>query len=128
MTLLWYTVRTSVPLFSSYQPDTETAKLSWNLMDIFVTTLRVGLIIIFFIILAWSISNALKDYNEGPIGTRDSESFVENGFFPAVTICPYKKPSESQSITTYDLPNNTFKSALKDAAKPLILESVFLPW
>ena len=97
-------------------------------MDIFVTTLRVGLIIIFFIILAWSISNALKDYNEGPIGTRDSESFVENGFFPAVTICPYKKPSEDQSITTYDLTNNTFKNALKDAAKPLILESSYLPW
>ena len=97
-------------------------------MDVFLTTLRIGLIFIFAIILSSSIYNAMRDFNEGPIGTRDSESFVENGFFPAVTICPYKKPSEDQSITTYDLTNNTFKNALKDAAKPLILESSYLPW
>ena len=99
-----------------------------SFMDAFITILRVGFIIIFTIILASSIYDALSDYSEGPIGTRDSESFAENAFFPAVTICPYKEPSKDQAITTYDKPKITFKEALKDSAKPLILESLYLPW
>ena len=97
-------------------------------MDALITVIRVGIIVIFTVILASGIYDALKDFNEGPIGTRDTESFAENGFFPAVTICPYKEPSKDQSITTYDLPNMTFTDALNGAARPLILESLYLPW
>ena len=76
------------------------------------------------------IYDALTDFSEGPIGTRDSESYAENALFPAVTVCPYKgyaRIDEDESILTWN-ENFTFGEALERTVKPLIIKSNFVSW
>ena len=99
-------------------------------MDTFVLTFRIGIIIIFTCVMGKCIYDALTDFSEGPIGTRDSVSYAENAFFPAVTLCPYKgytMISKNKSILTWNK-NFTFVEALDRAVRPLIIKSNFMSW